>query len=185
MSEQAIYQNRENELDYANPSYIPIEFREEVPRDSPDNDIQLDDEDLENLVRLQGVRPEVIRAEQNKKLKVLSKDANETEKKNTENNSISNLSLSEISEGVALVVINIMNDLLQGKPFIETLTKNNRLIFLGIFIVIFVLLITIVRYNEYGDAIVTTPTLSSMNNLSEISKLNTNLENILKRNNVD
>ena len=49
---------------------IPIEFQEQVPRDHPDNDIQLDDEDLEQLVRQHGVRPEAIRKQQENKLKV-------------------------------------------------------------------------------------------------------------------
>ena len=109
MSHEAIYQNRENDLDYANQSYIPLEFRQDdIPRDTPDNDIQLDDEDIEQLVRQHGVRPEVIQKQQEDKLKDLSKDANKAQKVNTKNNSILNLSFNEVSEGVALVIINIM-----------------------------------------------------------------------------
>ena len=187
MSQEPTYSNYENELPFANQSYTPIEFQEQVPRDHPESPIELDDEDIEQLVRQHGVRPEVIQKQQENKLKDLSKETNKTKKVNTKNNSISNLSMQEIGEGVALVVINIMNDLLYGKPFIETFTKNNRLIFLGIFVVIFVALITIVNFNECGDPIVSIPsiTTSTSSETSELSKLNTNLEKIIKQNKLD
>ena len=127
--------------------FDPVKIREIYDEPYNKNEKRLTDAQIQDLIRNPTIKKST-------RLQDMSKEANQERQNLQESDKFYNLSIKQIGFKVSDTVNNVVDELIEFEPktgvsgFVEIFAKQDRLIYLGIIIVIFSIAVILMRSSE-------------------------------------